>query len=66
MQETMHGQHDRSDERWPRKLQWPSQKYLRASWIYIWEHLQPDIPFYMPGEAKVSLGKTSLIDLLLV
>ena len=52
----MQGQHDAGDARWPRKLQWPSHRYMRASWIYVWEQLQPDIPFYMAGAAKVGVG----------
>ena len=55
--DSMQEQQEPSDRRWPRKLQWPSQKYLHASWVHTCQQLLLQAaagPHQIPGEVKVA------------
>jgi len=57
IQDSMQEQQEASDKRWPRKLQWPSQKYLHASWVHTCQQLLQQAegaPNRVPGEVKVA------------
>ncbi len=55
LQESLHEQQEPCDKRWPRKLQWPSQKYLHTCWVQTCQMLQQPDPKQPPGEVKVPL-----------
>lgn len=55
IQDSMQEQQEASDRRWPRKLQWPSQKYLHASWVHTCQQLlQQAACNAVQGEVKVA------------